>query len=510
MSPDDLDDALRLVKSAKSIPVEPAAPVPLPLSAEHVLHRPAGAPPVILGSVSDVRNAMLLASGQKLSFAVDGITIIYGENGSGKSGYCKLLKQICRARRDRSDEVVLQNAYKPDTKAKPSLKVTFKIGDSSIDELEWDAGQAPPEALSRITIFDSRLAPLYADRQDKIEFLPAGLDVLPRFAKACEELIQRLGSEMEPIKKVLAAALPEMVPDTVQAASVALLFEKTAVANIPSAEQYEELGRWTEEDAAKLARIEREIGADPAARAREKERGAKLITAHLAEMKGASDILAADKLAGFDTSIGSYLVAQRAADLAASVEFKEDIFAKVIGSSPWRQMFSLAAQIYAATFDGAELPEEGPAQFCPLCAQELQPPAFSRLKRFRELVAGVAERDAVTKLHDLTAAIVNLKHLKIPTPEQVISGLTPFAAEGDADASLLIEVADWFRIAEARRTEAVRAGDSNRTQNYRGTAFCHGREADGLENAAGSFRRRYSPRLQTLSGWINSKRLNAN
>lgn len=37
-----------------------------------------------------------LATEQKLEFAKDGMTVIYGDNGSGKSGYVRVLKHACR------------------------------------------------------------------------------------------------------------------------------------------------------------------------------------------------------------------------------------------------------------------------------------------------------------------------------------------------------------------------------------------------------------------------------
>jgi ABC-type cobalamin/Fe3+-siderophores transport system ATPase subunit len=53
--------------------------------------------------VSAVNN---LTPGQTLAFAPAAITVVYGNNGAGKSGYARLLKRICRARHS---EVMLPN-----------------------------------------------------------------------------------------------------------------------------------------------------------------------------------------------------------------------------------------------------------------------------------------------------------------------------------------------------------------------------------------------------------------
>ena len=64
----------------------------------------------ILISVSDVKNANQLAPNQTMPFAPQGITIVFGYNGSGKTGYGRILRQLCRSRHD-NKQTVLGNVY---------------------------------------------------------------------------------------------------------------------------------------------------------------------------------------------------------------------------------------------------------------------------------------------------------------------------------------------------------------------------------------------------------------
>jgi hypothetical protein len=51
------------------------------------------APVTVLGSIGPLRNIDRLAAEQPpLRFAINGVTLIYGANGSGKSGYCHIAK----------------------------------------------------------------------------------------------------------------------------------------------------------------------------------------------------------------------------------------------------------------------------------------------------------------------------------------------------------------------------------------------------------------------------------
>ena len=51
-----------------------------------------------LCSISDVEGVNALAPKKPLEFGKGNITIVYGNNGAGKSGYVRLLKHVCGGR----------------------------------------------------------------------------------------------------------------------------------------------------------------------------------------------------------------------------------------------------------------------------------------------------------------------------------------------------------------------------------------------------------------------------
>jgi hypothetical protein len=61
---------------------------------------------VELLSIGDVRNVNIIKSGQTQPFAESGITVSYGNNGSGKSGYSRIMKLTFQARD--KDELILK------------------------------------------------------------------------------------------------------------------------------------------------------------------------------------------------------------------------------------------------------------------------------------------------------------------------------------------------------------------------------------------------------------------
>ena len=80
---------------------------------------------VRLLAIAQTAHVNALASDQPLTFAPDGLTIVYGDNGSGKSGYARLLKRITRARHR---EEVLSDVFRDTSIEQPSARLDVRIG----------------------------------------------------------------------------------------------------------------------------------------------------------------------------------------------------------------------------------------------------------------------------------------------------------------------------------------------------------------------------------------------
>jgi hypothetical protein len=101
---------LRHAQSTHGLP-DAESRVAKTLDAAHIKAPGNSAQPVQLLSASSLRNVNALASDQIRRFEPAGMTVIYGDNGSGKSGYSRALKRACWAR-DQS-EAILPDARKP-------------------------------------------------------------------------------------------------------------------------------------------------------------------------------------------------------------------------------------------------------------------------------------------------------------------------------------------------------------------------------------------------------------
>ena len=109
LSDEDYDPLVEDIVEAKELPP--------PFGLEHLPKAAAEDLPVRLVSIAKPEHVNALESDQPLTFEPQGLTIVYGDNGSGKSGYARLLKRITRARHQ---EDVLSDVFRDTTLAKPT------------------------------------------------------------------------------------------------------------------------------------------------------------------------------------------------------------------------------------------------------------------------------------------------------------------------------------------------------------------------------------------------------
>jgi ABC-type molybdenum transport system ATPase subunit/photorepair protein PhrA len=69
-----------------------------PLKATDVPGAQSAGATILLQSIRDATNVNALLDSQTLTFGAAGLTVVYGDNGSGKSGYARLIKSVVGAR----------------------------------------------------------------------------------------------------------------------------------------------------------------------------------------------------------------------------------------------------------------------------------------------------------------------------------------------------------------------------------------------------------------------------
>lgn len=445
----DLDETLAMLKA--HVGVEDAGTAPEPLAEHHVPHRPAAGAVTVLLSVSDVMNVNQIAGDQTLPFAPKGITVVYGDNGSGKTGYVRVLKSACRSRRPDRGEIILGNVYKPPAFAPAEATIRFVSGNNEPQVFRWRDGKPSAPELSRISVFDSVTAPIYADRQSEIEFLPAGLDVLSRVGAACEALAARLDAEMTALYGNVIAPLTALPPNTDQSKLSARLVPETSLANLPSADDIVSAAHWDESHAERLKATEAELKIDPLVARQKCIRSKSNLEAVVQAIERAETALSDAAVAKLKASVDAARHARGAADLAASEQFKAEPLSHGVGGEPWRTMFAYARRFFAEAMPGVAFPVDAADQPCPLCQQPISGEAHSRLCRFHAFIEDAARREAERLEAEARANARAIETLQMLAPEQAAMELGEFGALGQNEKNLADRLIAELEALAARR-----------------------------------------------------------
>lgn len=381
----DLQELTNLCKKAHGLAED--GPEAVPLSQDHV--RETDSPGAVsLVSLTHVSDVNALEPGQTISFATQGLTVVYGDNGAGKSGYARILKRACRARG--SVEPVLPNALSERPGGAPTANLKALVAGAETEHA-WRDGTACAPALSAISVFDTAAAQVYVADKTEVRFRPFGLDVLDRLAAACGAVKDRLGRELS-LLQGQAPRWPELPPNT---AAARFLLSINALTTPETLNRETSL---TEQEGAERLRLEEVLAVaraeDPAKRARELALRQGRVAQLAAELRQVGVALGLLNVQQVLQARGAAADTERRAQEFAN-RFKADARMPGFGSAPWRGLWDSAAKYSTtAAYPGHVFPHVGEGAACVLCQQELQHDAKQRLLGFATFVANQAQQEA--------------------------------------------------------------------------------------------------------------------
>ena len=385
----DYTDLYAMLKSARGLS-DPENRQPDPLAQKHFPIQVATAAPVVLRAMRDLKNVNRISHGQRLEFAPKGMTVIYGGNAAGKSGYSRVLKQACRARD--SLETVHPDAF--DAKAVASVpEATFdlEIGGHA-SSLVWKRGVAAPDELSTIAVFDSKCARSYLDEGD-VAFLPYGLDIVENLGqRVLPELTQRLTAEINSINTD-AAPFADLLGDTAVGKLIRSLGPDTDPLKVTA------LATLSAADTNRLAELDKTLTeSDPKAKAKALRLSAQRVDGLISRIDAALvwvNDAAVEMFKGYDIEAE----AASKAEIVAAKKFREGVpLLPGTGEQVWKILFEAARRFSMEfAYPGEPFPFLGPSAQCPLCQQPLDQEGGERMRRFEEFVKQDTAKIAIEK-----------------------------------------------------------------------------------------------------------------
>ena len=401
-----------------------------PLGAEHVKDAAATAVAVTLKSLHTVQHVNALAAGENLTFDKVGVTVLYGDNGSGKSGYARILKSACRARSPHG-ETILSNIYSS-VNGQPSATIEFSVNGNN-RSATWLLNQPADAMLSAISVFDSRTANVHVDQMNDVAYTPLPLRVLASLAQACQDVKQNLAAEVKTLEQQTPAVISK--PASQPGTKVGKLMAGIATAKTVDVTA---LATMTDAETARLATLKADLAADPVRLGRQ-------LLAHKTKLDAAIMRIEQLTTAAGDgnfavlKSVFTALTVARQAALAASTSLFSKEALPDIGSDTWRALWE-AARNYStvSAYPGKAFPVTEDEARCVLCLQELEPEAAARLNSFEAFVKDEIKRREATAQKTYSDVLAGLGTALIPDTER--DALTTLIENDLGDAALAVEV----------------------------------------------------------------------
>ena len=351
-----------------------------------------------LCSISEVAGINKLAPRNPLNFGKSNIAVIYGINGSGKSGYVRLLKHVCGAR-DCIRGQLHNNVFSPDDTAQKA-KVSF-LKSSTPTEHEW-AGSGVCDDLCSVDIFDTSFGRVFMGSEDEVSYEPPVLSFFSRLIDVCEKVSAKLDAKAGALKSKIPS-IPNALLETTGATWFKKISAKTTTADLDSHCSFSPANETELKDLQN--RISVTSPSDKSKQFRTKKSHAddllKDVQAYRSQLsdENCKRIIAAKKKSNQKKS---------AAEAVAN-----DVFsgAKLegVGSNVWKELWS-AARKYSeeVAYTGQGFPHIQDDSVCVLCHQPLSEVAKKRFTSFESYIKGETQKQANEAEREFKLAIDDL------------------------------------------------------------------------------------------------------
>lgn len=382
--------------------------------------------PVRLSQLCDVIGVNALLPDQTLNIAAHGLTVIYGDNGSGKSGYARLIREAVTARVTGD---LLGNAFADENKPQQAT-ITYVVGDSS---LSWHLGGDKPRDLARIRFLDRDCRDSYVTTAGEVNYRPSALGLLDRLTAACRE-VQHILDERLATNIKERPALPVLHDGTAAQAFMVGLAARTSLDSIAENclldDDHAELLAESLDEEARLNR------SDPGKERDRLERAAKswsVLGNHVETLAEALNAEGVERLTAQRQKARDLRAAARA---ASSANFDAEPL-EGVGADVWRTLWEAAREFSnSEAYHCHTFPNVDEGALCVLCQQPLDQQARERIGRFNDFMGDAASSAAETAeehLSDTRVTFLGLQKQPRAVTEAIASlrtdGLDPSAVE---------------------------------------------------------------------------------
>lgn len=398
---------------------------------------------VNLQTIKEMKNVNALPDGTKINFGEQGLTLIYGKNGAGKSGYARILKRACKAR---DYDHIYTNVYSKTSGGPATATFVVNTGAGGETEIKWVDGQPGNNILLNICVFDAKCARVILNEKNEISYLPYGAYLFPSLVALLQELQQKLRAEkVVPVKPAY-----DDIPLT--STSGQFMAQLTCDTNT---EMIELATQWDNKQdiilqrlLSAVAKVEADNPASQISMLRTRHKrfisflnAAKAIDANVSDPKVST-------LRQMKTSLNGLTIAL---EIASADSLKNEPLPGV-GGNEWQFLYN-AAKEYSTkvAYHGVDFPYFEAGSRCVLCMQFLDSEAQARLSRFKQFMESTISSQIEVVKNTLKSTVAELNAIIID------SGLWKDLIEEIrfTDDKVANQIENYFRLMAIRKLQII-------------------------------------------------------
>lgn len=331
--------------------------------------------PLSIVRLSDVHGVNALLTGSVIDPHI-GLTVIYGENGTGKTGYSRIFKALAESRT--ADEIlgdIASTSPEP-----PSAKIDFKLGDQT-ESYEWH-GETGVPPFTRMSIFDSRSVSYHVDDDLDYVYTPAALALFEHAIAGLQGVLARIDGAVRQLRTNDTRLLTRFPRESTAYPLIEALGASTDLSQIQA------LGDQAPSIDARIESLRQTVAALEANTIRPKLDQALREARVLSEAQELSVVLAS-----FDVTSYNSTVTKRAGLVADYDTFRTELFAAAdLPADPdetWSD-FIASGDAYQAHLTDLGVHDDSR---CIYCRQELASPARKLLAKYATYLADRVRAD---------------------------------------------------------------------------------------------------------------------
>ena len=400
-----------------------------------------------LCSISEVSGVNKLAPRKPLDFGKSNISVIYGSNGSGKSGYVRLLKHVCGSR-DCTRGYLHKNVFSTEDIVQKA-NVSFLKSTTPVD-YEW-TGSGVCNDLCPIDIFDTSFGRVFMGSEDEVSYEPPILSFFSGLIDICQRVADKLDSDLAALKSKMP-----IIPNDLIGSIGTNWLEKLSAKT--TADEVDSHCSFSPENDIELHDLQKRISeTSPADKAKQIRTKKRYTDSLYNDVKTYIDQLSDENCRKLKCIKKKAKMKKSAAEAAA-----KDVFsgAKLegVGSDVWKELWE-AARKYSeeAAYPEQEYPHIKKDSVCVLCHQPLSEEAKERFISFESYIKGETQKQATDAAIEVKQAIEVLPD--IPKSEELKIKID---AAGIENQDLIATLNDIISSLQDRKTK-VSSLDSDDT-----------------------------------------------